>query len=153
LIVTPEQDERVTRLKTPEDCEQFANNVEARGKPDLARAARRRAVELRALALKPNSAVERELLEAVYAYERVQSQIRKRKFRATRTWQAIQRSGIIQGVERIVGRPIDAEGIIVLVELGMEDLSFEAVILRHPESFSPHVVERSRERLQALAAS
>ena len=41
-------DERVARLKSPEDCEQFAKNVEERGKPKLAFQARRRALELRA---------------------------------------------------------------------------------------------------------
>ena len=41
-------DERVARLKSPEDCEQFAKNVEERGKPELALQARRRALELRA---------------------------------------------------------------------------------------------------------
>ncbi len=41
-------DERVARLKSPEDCEQFAKNVEERGKPELALQACRRALELRA---------------------------------------------------------------------------------------------------------
>ena len=40
-------DERVARLETPEECEQFAINVADR-LPDLALAARWRAVELRA---------------------------------------------------------------------------------------------------------
>jgi hypothetical protein len=41
----------IPRLKTPEDCEQFAINVEKLGKPELALRARRRAIELRAVAL------------------------------------------------------------------------------------------------------
>ena len=76
-------DERVARLKTPDECEQFALNVQAR-LPDLARAARRRAVELRAAAHGATSAAEREALEAVYAYERVLSQKRGKKIRASR---------------------------------------------------------------------
>lgn len=40
-------DERVARLTTPEECEQFAQSVEAQS-PELALEARRRAVELRA---------------------------------------------------------------------------------------------------------
>ncbi len=42
-------DKRVAQLKTPDECEQFALNVQAH-EPDLARAARRRAVELQAQA-------------------------------------------------------------------------------------------------------
>jgi len=33
-------DDLIAKLKTPEDCEQFAINVEQRGKPELALAAR-----------------------------------------------------------------------------------------------------------------
>jgi hypothetical protein len=37
-------DDPIAKLKTPEDCEQFAFNVEKRGKPELALAARRKAI-------------------------------------------------------------------------------------------------------------
>ena len=57
-------DERVARLKTPEEYEQYAINVSKR-LPDLAKAARRRAVELRAALHGASSDVEREALEAV----------------------------------------------------------------------------------------
>src|SRR5688500_10743167 len=99
-------DERVARLKTPEDCEQFALNVQAR-LPDLARDARRRAVELRAASHGVTAAVEREALAAVYAYERVLSERRGKKVRASRTWQMIERHGIIEAVERAVNRDSD----------------------------------------------
>jgi hypothetical protein len=41
-------DEKVKKLKTPEDCLQFIKNVRDK-KPELARQARRRAVELELL--------------------------------------------------------------------------------------------------------
>jgi hypothetical protein len=148
--LTPIQDERVARLKTPEDCERFAINVETRGKVDLARAARRRAVELRALAHNANSAAEREALAAVYAYERVLSQSAGKKIRASRTWQMIKRRGLIPAVEHVVSRSQETKGYIALVEMGMEDMAFEAVVLRHPEVFSSEAVERSRARLHEL---
>ena len=59
-------DERVARLRTPEECEQFIINVRAR-LPELAQAARRRSVELRAAEHRAESAAEREALAAVYA--------------------------------------------------------------------------------------
>jgi hypothetical protein len=58
--------------------------------------------------------------------------------------------GIIGAVERIVMRPDDATGYRVLVEMGMEDMAFEAVVLRHPEAFSQQALEHSRLRLQRL---
>src|SRR5262249_44884387 len=117
-------DERIARLKTPADCDQFALNVQAR-LPDLAKAARRRAVELQALAHGAESIAEREALAAVYAYERVLSKKKGKNVRASRTWQMIDRHGIIGAVERAVNRPADPVGYTALAEMGMQDLSFE----------------------------
>jgi hypothetical protein len=140
-------DKRVARLKTPEECEQFALNVETR-LPDLARAARRRAVELRAASYGAESDAEREALEAVYAYERVLSEDRGKKFRAHRTWQMIKRHGIIGAVERVVNRRHETTGYTALVEMGMPDFAFEVVVVRHPELFTEKAIARSTERLK-----
>ena len=136
-------DDPVARLKTPQDCEQFAINVEERGKPELAIRARRRAVELRAAEHGASSAAEREALEAVYAYERVLSTKRGKKVHASRTWQMIERRGIIPAVEHVVTRSAESTGYTELIKMGMQDKSFEAVVLRHPEVFSSDAVRRS----------
>jgi hypothetical protein len=143
-------DERVIRLKTPEECEQFAINVQTR-LPELALAARRRGIELRAAAHGAVTTAEREALEAVYAYERVLSTKRGKKVYAARTWQMIKRHGIIEAVERAVNRDADTAGYTALVEMDMQDFAFEAVILRHPDVFSKEAVSRSTERLRKLA--
>jgi hypothetical protein len=67
--------------------------------------------------------------------------------RASRTWQMIERHGVIGTVERAVNRPTETSGYRALVEMGLEEYAFEAVILRHPRLFSAEVVERSRQRL------
>ena len=141
-------DDRVARLKTAEDCEQFAINVEERGSPELALSARRRAVELRAAAHGATTAAEREALAAVYAYQSVLSAKRGKKTRASRTWQMIERHGIIKAVEEVVARSAESMGYKALVEMGMQDMAFEAVVLRHPDVFSAEAVARSRERLR-----
>src|SRR5271170_5668898 len=102
-----DQDERIAKLKTADECEIFAKNVEARGKRDLALLARRRALELKAIAHGATTAVEREALEAIYAYERVSSALAGKKKRATRTWQMVDRHGIIKTTELVVRRPVD----------------------------------------------
>ena len=144
------QDERIAKLRTPKDCETYAINVEKRGKPELARAARRRAVELRALEHNAKSAAEREAFEAVYAYERVLSENKRKKIKASRTWQMIERRGLIPAVEHIVCQPKETKGYTALIEMGMQDMAFEAVVLRHPDLFSAEAVERSRARLGEL---
>ena len=140
-------DERVARLETPEECEQFAINVEKR-LPELAQAARRRAVELRAAKHGAVSDVEREALQAVYAYERVLSAKRGKTTHASRTWQMIKRHGITGTVERAVNRPDVTSGYTALVEMGMPDFAFEAVVCRHPNEFSADALARSEERMK-----
>ncbi len=142
-------DERIQRLTTPQECMQLAENVRERN-PDLAREARRRAVELRAIAHGSKNKIEIEILKALYAYEEVLSEKNKRKTRAARTWQMIKRHGIIGAAERAVDREIDAPGFKLLAEMGMHDLTFEAVIARYPETFSPEVVARAKARLEQL---
>ncbi len=146
-------DERVRNLVTPEQCEIFARNANDRDRPDLAREARARAVELRAESYGAESKAEREALQAVYAYEEILSQKNGKRTRATRTWQMIKRHGIIEAVERAVNRSSETQGYTSLVEMGLEAFAFEAVILRYPEVFSDAAVQRSKERLRAWRGS
>jgi hypothetical protein len=145
-------DDLISRLTSPEGCERFAKNVEAT-KPDLALKARRKAVELLAASHKATSVVEKETLAAVYAYERVLSERKGRKTRASRTWQMIDRHGVIGAIERAVDRPDDATGYTALAQMKMQDLAFESIVVRHPQSFSDKAVKRSQARLDAWAES
>ena len=142
-------DERVAKLKSPEDCERFIRNAIQLGRPDLAEQARRRAVELRAAAEGAATDVERECLQAVYAYEQVLRRRSGKNIRANRTWQMIKRHGIKEAVERAVNRPTETAGYQALAEMGLQDFAFEAVILRHPNEFSEEAVERATDRMAA----
>lgn len=147
-----DMDESVARLKTPEECEQFSINVAERW-PDLARAAHRRAVELRAELHGAANDAEREALQAVYAYERVLSQKHGKTVHASRTWQMIKRHGIIKAVERAVDRPDETSGYTALIKMGMPDFAFEAVVCRHPTVFSDEALKRSQERMREWTQS
>ena len=140
-------DERVARLKTPAECEVFAKNVKDRGRPDLAREAMQRAIELRAASYGAKSKAEQECLEAVYAYEQVLSMKNRRPTSAARTWQMIRRHGILKAAERAVNRDTPTLGYRSLVEMGLQRFAFEAVILRYPNLFSNECVRRSKERM------
>ena len=140
-------DERVARLRTPEECEQLALNV-IDSLPELAQEARRHAVELRAEQHGAATAAEREALQAVYAYERVLREKRGKTVRASRTWQMIKRHGLITAVEKLVKRKNVTTGYKALVEMGMSDFAFEAVVCRHPSVFSPEALKRSEQRLK-----
>jgi hypothetical protein len=140
-------DPRVAKLKTPQDCETFAKNARERGGPQLAEQARQRAVQLRAEAHGASTDVERECLEAVYAYEEILSAQKGRRQPASRTSQMIHRHGILPAVERVVTKREESLGYTALAEMGLQRFAFEAVILRHPECFSAEAVAQSRERL------
>ena len=60
----------------------------------------------------------------------------------------IKRHGIIIAVERAVNRPQETAGYKTLVDMGMQDFAFEAVVCRHPNVFSPEALKRSQERLK-----
>lgn len=140
-------DDRVEKLKTVEQCERFARNARDRGYEELAQQAQARSIQLKSEKHQAQSQVERECLRAIYAYEEAQSKLKGRRFRANRTWQMIDRHGIIPAVERAVNRSDETMGYQALVEMGMGEFAFEQVILRHPSSFSEAVVKRSRERV------
>jgi hypothetical protein len=137
----------VSKLKTPEECTVFEKNVTERGRPDLALAARKRAIELRALAYGATTDAEQECLEAVFAYERVLSAKNGKNTKASRTWQMIKRHGILVAAERAVNRKAETLGYRALLDMGLEEYAFEAVVLRYPTLFSAQAVERSQARV------
>ena len=141
----------VGHLKTPEDCEQVALNVEAK-QPAFAIAARRKAIEIKASTHNAMTDAEVQSLQAVYAYERVMTLERGRKTRATRQWQMVTKLGIIGAVESIVKNPTSKAGYEALVKMSMQDMSFEAVVVRHPDVFSVEAVAQSKQSLDALTA-
>jgi len=111
---------------------------------------KRQVVQARAAAHEPATDVEREALEAVYAYQEARSMQAGRPFRATRTWPMIERLGILVAVERLVSKPDDSACYKALVEMGMEDMAFEQVVVRHREAFAEKVVLTSEARLKRL---
>ena len=141
----------VGHLKTSEDCEQVALNVEAK-QPGFAIAARRKAIEIKASTHKATTEAEEHSYQAVYALERVMTLERGRKTRATRQWQMVAKLGIIGAMETIVMNSTGRAGYDALVKLGMQDMSFEAVVLRHPDVFSAEAVAQSTQSLDALMA-
>lgn len=140
-------DKRVKNIKDAKLCEVFAKNAEERGRPDLAKEAKIRAVEIRAEEYGAKSEAENEAIQAIYAYEEVLTKKNGKRTRASRTWQMIKRRGIIESVERAVNRKSVTQGYTTLVEMGLENFAFEAVILRHPGLFSDEAVSISRQRL------
>lgn len=140
-------DEIIKKLKTPEECENFAKNATERDRPDLAQQARKRSVEIKAEMHGAKTQAERECLKAVYAYQDVLAAKNGKKTRASRTWQMLKKHGILPAVERVVNRSQETSGYTALVEMGLEDFAFEAVVVKYPDLFSKEAVARCEERI------
>jgi hypothetical protein len=140
-------DYRVERLRTPAECESFARNAIDRKRPELASAARRKALTMQAETHAASSPVEAEAFLAVYAYELHLTRKNGRKTRAAKTWAIAKSRGIIQAIEMAVHNAPDPAVLEGLRELGLEDLAFDALVVRHEAAFDTATVQLSKARL------
>ncbi len=145
-------DAKVLKCKTHEECLQFAKNAEDRGHPELAQQARVYSLELRAATHSPQSAVELAAYIALYAYEDGLAKKHGMPKKAIRTRGLIEDYGLIEALERAVRRPDDPDGFTVLKVMGLEEYSFERIVVSYPDQFSPVAVKRAKDRLARFSA-
>lgn len=150
-----ELEDQVSLHRAALEYDQLKRTALAEGNIELASQARLRKVQVKAKAYaslrRITDAVEVECIEALFAYEEVRSERVGRTVKASRTWPMFDRHGVLPAVERVVNRPDDATGYTTLVEMGLEQYAFEAIVLRSPDRFSRSCVARSKMRLEGLA--
>ena len=66
--------------------------------------------------------------------------------RASRTWQMLKRHGILRAVKR--NRESEASGDTALFEIGLQGYAFAAVVVPHPELFTPETVQHPQSRVE-----
>jgi hypothetical protein len=140
-------DDRIKKIKTPKLCEVFAKNANGKGRHDLAKEAKQREIQLKAEAYGAEPGAETEAIQAIYAYEEILTARNNKKTRASRTWPMLQRHGVLAAVEKAVNREAETQGYNYLVDMGLQDYAFEAVVLRYPELFSSECVDISEQRM------
>jgi hypothetical protein len=123
--------ELVLRIQEPELCYVFARNAQRSGHPELVVQAYRRAVDLRAEQHDVADEVEKAVLRAIYAYEEALSYNRRKRIRATGTWQLVNRHGLLQALSKRLASRNGEDVQATLEELGMADYSFVAVYQAH----------------------
>jgi hypothetical protein len=141
-------DDRVARLKTSHDARKLAENARQRGFADLANEALQRGIELRAHEDGYTSPAEQAIAAALYAYEEQQTRIKGKTFIAGRTRQMLAKRGALGAAANLVLSPRPSSGFAVLEGAGLQVLTFEAIIDRFPNEFSPQVVDAARARLE-----
>lgn len=135
----------------PKALRQIAAN--ARGKGELAVA---RAAELRLYAVLPSEepgTFEHDVWQSIHALEGTLTAERGKTTRLGRTRQKIARVGELDTIRDLVLGAKPSEGFFMLIERRMDDLTFEAVALRHPDRFDEAVLESATARLKSVEIS
>src|SRR5450631_2912530 len=122
---------RIRRLKTPEECRNFAANAKKAGREELVPECLLREAELLAArkAVPAQTELERRLVRDMCLIEQLSGK------RLTRTWPMIRRHGFIGTVERIVTKPGPSSGFDLAVKNGIPQATFEQAVLDNQTLF------------------
>jgi hypothetical protein len=131
----------------PEKLRNMIKNARKNGAQDLEQAAFKRLIAI-VPAEKPGT-VQHDLWQTIVAFEEILTGERDKTTRLTRTRQKIARVGEIQTLIDWALGDKSAEGYKMLMERGLPELTGEAIVLRHPTSFEPHVLDAARRRLES----
>jgi len=91
--------------------------------------------------------LESEFASVMRALEEALTDERGKTTRLSRTRQKLGRVGVRQTLIDLALKPSPSVGFLKLLELGMADMSAEALILKHRAEFPAEVVEAARRRL------
>jgi hypothetical protein len=138
--------EQIARCNDPEQLRRFADNAKKLGNGQVQEAALRKLYASRPSA-QPGT-LEYDVWQSIYALEDALTDERGRTTLLGRTRQKIARDGELIAVADLVRKPA-SDGYKMLIERGWPELTFEAVALKHPDRFSPEVLEAARKRLAA----
>lgn len=148
--LTPPEQAALQQIAILEDAQKLRSLI------DNARRLKSLVVERAAFArlciVQPQSdvgSVEHDVWQSIHALEEMHRLSRGKTIRLTRTRQKIARDGEIQTVADLALKPDASQGFIDLIALGHPELTFEAVVIRHPAMFTETVQSAARLRLGA----
>lgn len=144
----------ISRLASWDDISSLEKNAKARGRltTEVAEALRQRSIELAKsfIAERTNinitrlSPAEEMIVRAVGEYVAIKK--REGKY-PSRTLEQIKNRGLLGAAENAVCRTAPTQGYHSLVDASLEELSYEQVVIEHPNEFSPRAVWFSRRTL------
>lgn len=150
ISLDPKERAALDRIGTLEDPEKLRALI------DNARRMKSVAVERAAFArlcfIQPEAnpgTVEHDVWQSIHALEEMLRGSRGKTIRLTRTRQKIGRDGEAKTVADLTMKVDASKGFTDLIELGHPELTFEAVVLRHPKTFTDIVQSAAKARLSA----
>jgi hypothetical protein len=124
----------------PEQLRVLMHRARDRGETEVAKAAFKKLVSI----------VQYDFWKAINATEQMLSDSRGKTTRLARTRQKVGRVGIIQVLIDWALVPVgqETEGFRMLIDWQMPELTGEAIVLHHPNSFDQHILDAARKRLE-----
>lgn len=134
----------IARCEDPIQLRQQIKNARKQGNSIVADTAFRKLASL--VPGEAPGSLEFSFWEAIQAFEEAKSESAGKKIRLGYTRRMVKTKGIAATLEGwALGKETD--GFDTLMQLGMPELTGEAVILRHPDEFSDEVVRAAQDRL------
>lgn len=138
---------RIERADSWDELKQLEANITEKGKlsPEISTAIRARSIELAADLISEKTGIdmgglspaEKEIVRAISEYVAIK---RKDGKHAGRTLDQIRNLGLIGAVETSVSKAKPTQGYKTLVEADLADLSYEQIVVDHPEEFSARAI-------------
>ncbi|MFT4783436.1 MAG: hypothetical protein ACI9IV_001174 [Paracoccaceae bacterium] len=137
--------EAIAASKDPKQLRRFQENAREKGVPEIVEAAFLRLLEI--LPDEVPGSVEHDFWKTIHAFEEILREERGKTVRLSRTRQKIGRVGIMQTLQDFATSKAPTEGFNMLIERKMPELTGEALILKHRDSFDADVTAAARARL------
>lgn len=135
----------IAKCENPKELKIIIKNAKAKADNGVAGAAFKRLVGL-VPSEKPGT-IEYDFWRSINAFELLLSDERGKTIRLTRTRQKIAKVGIFQTLQDLTLSSKPSRGFSMLLERQMPELTAEAVVLRHCQTFADNVVAAARDRL------
>ena len=134
----------ISRKTDPDELRLLMARAKEKGIKEVHEAAFRRLVEV--LPAAAPGTIEHDFWKSITAFEEILTAERGRTTRLGRTRQKVQRVGVAQTLSDWATGGA-SQGFDMLIDLGLPELTGEAVVLRHSDQFEQPVVAAARERL------
>lgn len=124
----------------------WITNARKKGEDGVAEAAFRRLIAV--LPKEKPGTIEHDFWQTIFAFEHALSEERGKTTRLARTRQKVARVGEVQTLKDWALSSTKTDGFAMLLERNMPELTGEAIVLRHANSFDTEVVAAASRRLE-----